>query len=59
MLNDAIDDGIIPARNPFNGIRANVRADDIDLDADDNDRRAFTRDELASVLARRRRGRAL
>ena len=50
MFNDAIDDGIIPPGNPFNGLRANVRADDIDLDADDNDRRALTHDELADVL---------
>jgi integrase len=51
MFNDAIADGVLPGANPFKDVRPNPRVEAIDLDGDDNDRRAFTRDELRSVLA--------
>lgn len=51
MYNDAIDDGLYHGANPTNGVRANVRADEIDPDADDNDKRAFTIAQLDRVLA--------
>lgn len=48
---DAIDDGLYVGRNPVDGVRANVRADEIDADEDDNERRPFTAGQLAAVLA--------
>lgn len=50
LFNDAIDDGIYHGQNPVKGVRANARNQMIDMDADDNDRRAFTIDELDRVL---------
>jgi len=52
MYNDAIEDGDLPpGSNPAHGLRANPRAAEINLDDDDNDKRAFTPDELERVLA--------
>jgi integrase len=51
MYSDAIDDGDLPGPNPAQGIRANPRVAEINLDDDDNDKRAFTPDELGRVLA--------
>jgi integrase len=50
MYADALDEGSYVGTNPAHGVRANVRDEAIDLDADDNDRRAFTPAELGRVL---------
>ena len=48
MYADAEDDGLIPS-NPAK-VRINVQPPNVNPDDDANDRRAFTEDELASVL---------
>ena len=51
MYSDAIDDGAYTGTHPTSGVRANIRADEIDPDADDNEKRAFTIAQLDRVLA--------
>ena len=51
MFSDAIENGAYTGTHPTAGVRANVRADEIDADADDNDKRAFTIAQLDRVLA--------
>jgi integrase len=51
MYSDAIDDALYTGAHPTDGVRANVRADEVDPDADDNEKRAFTVEQLGRVLA--------
>jgi len=50
MYAQAIDDEVIPPGNPAS-VRVNLQPAEIDPEADDEDRRAFTVDELERVLA--------
>lgn len=50
MYSDAIDDGLFTGSHPTDGVRANVRADEVDADGDDNDKRAFSVEQLDRVL---------
>jgi integrase len=51
MYSDAIDDDLYIGRHPTDGVRANVRADAIDAEGDDNEKRAFTVEQVGRVLA--------
>ncbi|MGZ6589992.1 MAG: tyrosine-type recombinase/integrase, partial [Solirubrobacteraceae bacterium] len=51
MYAEAVDDRLHPGPNPVTGVHANVRADEVDADEDDNERRPFTPAQLAAVLA--------
>ena len=51
MYSDAIEEGDYKGAHPTAGVRANVRADAIDVDADDNEKRALTVGQLGRVLA--------
>lgn len=52
MFSDAKANGLYVGEHPTNGIRANIRVDAIDLDADDNAKRAVTIAQLARILDR-------
>lgn len=51
LYGEAIDDGDYTiGTNPVSGVHANPRADEIDVEADDNERRPFSKVQLAAVL---------
>ena len=49
MFPDAIENGVYTGTHPTAGVSATFRADEIDVDADDDDKRAFTIAQLHRV----------